>query len=186
MKVKLNPMFEEVSGQLGDLVFRELRGQTFAGRKPSVTGEPTIEQVAQRERFRQAAVYGKSALANPSIRAQYEEVAKTKNMPVFAATVADFLNAPTIENVNLAAYTGQIGSTITVLASDDFGVAGVHVSIADDVAVIENGSAVETPAGSGLWVYTATAAIAATEVSVNVVATDRPGGTAVSTANKLV
>jgi len=179
MKVKLNPMFEQASGQLGEMVFRELRGETIVSRKPTLSGEPTVEQLAHRERFKQAAAYGKSALANATTRELYEAVARNKNMPVFALTVADFFNAPTIDNVDLSAYNGQAGNLITISARDDFGVVKVHVSITDDAAnSIESGEAV---LDSGSWVYTATEAVTAgTNVIVNVVATDRPGGTAVS------
>ena len=107
MKVKLNPMFEQVSGQLGEMVFRELRGETVASRKPTLSGEPTVDQVAQRERFKQAAAYGKSALAVAGTRALYEEAAKSKNMPVFALTVADFFNAPSNDNVIFLPATGK-------------------------------------------------------------------------------
>jgi len=190
MKVKLNPMFEQVSGQLGELVFREIRGETVASRKPTMSGEPTVEQVAHRERFKQAAAYGKSALANPTVRELYEDAAKDKNIPIFALTVADFFNAPTIDNVDVSTYTGQVGNLITISARDDFGVATVHVSITDNDNsgnMIESGNAVETAAGSGLWVYTATATVpAGTELTVNVVATDRPGGTAVTAKPKFL
>jgi hypothetical protein len=179
MKVRLNPAFEGMSGQLGEMVFRELRGETIISRKPTLSGEPTIDQVAQRERFKQAVAYGKSALANADTRALYETAAKTKDMPIFALTVADFFNAPVIDNVDLSAYNGQAGNLITISARDDFGVVKVHVSITDDASdVIESGEAVLT---SGSWVYTVTEAVAAgTNVTVNVVATDRPGGTVVS------
>ncbi|MEP7135255.1 MAG: hypothetical protein ABI904_10010 [Chloroflexota bacterium] len=187
MKVKLNPMFEQVSGQLGDVVFRELRGKTIASRKATLSAAASANQVAHRERFKLAAAYGKSALADETVRAQYEELAKTKNMPVFAATIADFFNAPIISAVDLSAYTGNVGDVIKVNALDDFGVAGVHVTIsnADTDALIENGAAFEAVAGSGLWVFTATAAAGeANNVKVNVVATDRPGGTVVSAKSK--
>ena len=168
MKIKLNPMFEEARGQLGNLVFREVRGKTFAGRKPSGGGEPTVDQAAHRERFKLAAAYGKSALANPAIRALYEEAAKSKNMPVFALTMADYFNAPTIDSLDLSGYTGQVHEPINVIARDDFGVASVSVSIADQTGhVIDAGNAVETAAGSGHWVYTAGATIA-TGVTVTV------------------
>ena len=181
MKVKLNPMFEQVSGQLGDLVFRELRGETIASRKPSGSAEPTENQMEHRERFKQAAVYGKSALANPATRELYEAAAKSKNMPVFALTVADFFNASAIDALDLSAYNGQAGNLINIVTSDDFGVVTVHVSITDNEAnAIESGDAVETAEGTGRWVYTATESLPAeTNVIVNVVATDRPGGTAV-------
>jgi hypothetical protein len=46
-----------------------------------------------------------------------------------------------------------------------------------DGAAIEEGAAVETPAESGRWMYTATAAVpTGTTVRIAVTATDRPGG----------
>src|SRR6266704_1509028 len=94
MKIKLNPMFEQASGQLGDIVFRAVRGEAVASRKPTVSGEPSADQTAQRELFKQAAAFGKSVMADASVRAVYEEIAKNKNIPVFAATIADYFNAP--------------------------------------------------------------------------------------------
>ena len=189
MKVKLNPMFEAASGQLGEMVFRELRGETIVSRKPTVTGEatvtgePTPEQIAQRERFKQAAAYGKSALAVAGTRALYEEAARSKNMPVFAVTIADFLNAPVIDTADLSTYTGQPGDVIRISARDDFGVVAVHVSIMNGSGVaVESGNAVPDAGG---WVYTATQTLTSgTNAIVNVVATDRPGGTAVISSVK--
>jgi hypothetical protein len=66
MKVKLNPAFEEMSGTLGEMVFRELRGETIVSRKSSLSGEPTANQAAHRERFKLAAAYGKSVMADPA------------------------------------------------------------------------------------------------------------------------
>ena len=160
MKVKLNPMFEQVSGQLGELVFREMRGKTVASRKPTVTAEPSADQTAHRERFKQAAAYGKSALADAETRAIYEEYADTKNMPVFALTVADFFSAPVIDNVDLSTYDGQVGEPITILARDEFGVMNVRVALSDQSGnPIESGDAVEVVASSGRWVYTATVSV---------------------------
>ena len=181
MKVKLNPMFEQVSGQLGEMVFRELRGKTIVSRKPTLSGEATVDQLAHRERFKQAAAYGKSALANAETRAIYEEFAKSKNMPVFALTIADFFNAPVIDQVDLSAYNGNVGDLIQIAARDDFGVVSVHVSITDNASnLIESGNAI---LASGNWIYTATTAVEA-NVIVTVVAADRPGGTTVKTINK--
>src|SRR5258706_15444776 len=72
MKIKLNPMFEEARGKLGDLVFREVRGETVASRKPSMSGEPTVDQAAHRERFKLAAAYGKSVMADNNMPALFE------------------------------------------------------------------------------------------------------------------
>jgi len=173
------------------LVYRNVRGQVIVSRKPDTDHLVYSEnQLAHRERFKQAAAYGKAALANPTVRALYEAAAKDKDLPIFAAIIADFFHAPTISNVDVLAYNGQVGDLISIMAGDDFGVATVHVSIIDNDNggnVIENGNAVETAAGSGLWVYTATDVVpAGTELTVNVVATDRPGGTAVTAKPKFL
>ena len=55
---------------------------------------------------------------------------------------------------------------------------GVRVALTDsDANLIEAGDAVETPANSGRWLFTATAAVSAgTTVRIAVTAEDRPGG----------
>ena len=76
-------------------------------RKPSISGnEVTENQVAYRERFREAVAYGRSVMADAEMLAIYKQVSERKDIPVFALTVADFFNAPTINDVDLLAYTG--------------------------------------------------------------------------------
>lgn len=182
MKFKLNRAFREASGHLDGLVYRNVRGEVIVSRKPDPDNLVYSEnQIAHRERFKQAAAYGKAALANPTVRALYEAAAKEKDLPIFAAIIADFFNAPTISNVDVLAYNGQVGDLISIMAGDDFGVMSVRVSIVTDQGVtIESGNALETAVGSGEWVYTATNAVVnGTDVIINAVATDRPGGTAV-------
>jgi hypothetical protein len=88
--------------------------------------------------------------------------------------VADFLNAPSVDEIDLSEYTGAVGDAIVIQAHDDFDVTGVSVSLADAGGnPVESGEAVETPAGSGRWVYMATAM-------------DRPGGTAEAEEEKAV
>src|SRR5262245_44537051 len=131
MKVKLNPMFEEARGSLGALVFRHRDGQIIAGRKPSFLAEPTPEQAAHRERFKQAAGFGKSVMADGSLRALYQAMAESKDMSTFNAAIADFLSLPSIANVGLTDYHGGLGDPIQIAATDEFGVVSVQVSILD-------------------------------------------------------
>jgi hypothetical protein len=186
MKFKLNPAFDAASGALSKLVFREVNGKTIVSRKPSTNGEITEAQAAHRVRFRQAAAYGKFAMANPATRAFYQAASEGKDAPAFALCVADFLNLPSIKDVDLSAYHGQPGDTIKLITSDDFGVVNVHVVIANALGTtLESGNAVEAPAGTGRWTYAATAAVAdGTTVTVKVTATDRPGGVAISTTTQ--
>jgi len=188
-KVRLNPILEQIRGQVGDLVFKRYEDRVVISRKPDFEGrEPTEAQLAARERFRQAAFYGKMVMADPETKALYVEAAKAKGQPVFSLTVADFFNAPSIDEVDLSGYTGAMGDAIVARASDDFDVVGVNVALTDaDGNAIESGEAVETPANSGHWVYTATAAVdTGTTVRIAVTATDRPGGVAEAEEEKAV
>ena len=74
--------------------------------------------------------------------------------------------------------------TIILSISDEFGVVNVVVTISDDQGnPFESGQAVETAAGSGQWIYTAVENAEA-DITVQVAATDRPGGTAVLNVGK--
>ena len=181
MKVKLNPAFEGMSGTLGEIVFRELRGKTVVSRKPDTANDqPTAGQTAHRERFKLAAAYGKSALADDAVRPLYEEAARRRNVPIFSVTIADYFNAPLIPDIDLSQYNGARDNVITVPAMDDFGVLSVQVIISDEQGNhIESGAAQETTPGSGRWVYIAQTSPVASTLVVKAVATDRPGGTAV-------
>ncbi len=191
MKVKLNPMFEQASGQLSTLVFRKVNGVTgmsVAGRKASTASEPTPEQTAVRERFKLAVAYGKSVMADSSVRALYETEAKARNMPVFALTVSDFFHEPTISKTDISAYNGKQGDPIYIAASDDFGVVKVQVSMLNgDGVALEKGLAVETPAASGHWLYTAkTTFPPPTELDLLIEVMDRPGGIATFRQNLVI
>ena len=180
-EVELHAPFLGYSGAIGKIVYRKYKGRTIACLKPSPKRTLSQAEINNRERFKQAAAYGKLALANPATRVLYEQAAKEKDVPVFSLCVADFFNAPTVQSVDLSAYNGQVGDTIQVIASDDFGVVNVHLTLKiADGTLIESGNAIQDPVGTGNWNYTATASVAAgTPVIAYVVATDRPGGTAV-------
>ncbi len=177
-KVRLNPIMEQVRGQVGDLVFRRFGDEVVMSRKPNTEGRVWTEaQMAQREQFRQAALYGKMVIADPQAKAVYEAEAQARGVPVFSVMVADFFNAPSVDEIDVSGYAGKVGDPIIVRASDDFEVTGVTVVMSTgDGQAVELGAAVETPAKSGRWMYTATQAVpAGTAVRIAVTATDRPG-----------
>ena len=189
-KVKLNPTFDEFRGSVNNLTYRKSYGKTFASVKPDLSNvQPSDAQIAHQQRFSAAAAYGRTVMADPDLHALYAQAAKERNMPLFALTVADFMNPPSITEMDLSAYQGQVGNIIKIKATDDFGVAKVHVALTqvNGGTPIESGYAVETAAGSGQWVYTATLSVSAgSNVNFTVVATDRPGGTAIDTQSKSV
>jgi len=188
-KVKLNPLLEQVRGQLGDLVFKQYADKTVLSRKPSFEGvEWSAAQVTHRERFRQAVAYAKSALADPEAQAAYSAAARAAGRTAFNLAVADFFHLPVVDEVDLSGYSGRVGDPITIRASDDFAVVEVRVILMGaEGEVLETDTAVETPPGSGRWVYRATtAAPTGATVRVVVTATDRPGGVGEAVGEKVV
>jgi len=189
-KAKLHPTLLGLSGAMGDMVFRQRNGKTTVAIKPDMSNlEPSEAQIEHRERFRDAVAYGKTVMADSDMRELYEEVARERDVPVFAVTVADFLNPPTIKDIDASTYNGQENDQIKIKTADDFGVLSVQVTLTNENGnqPIENGTAIETGPNSGLWIYTASEQVASgTSVHINVVATDRPGGVAVSNNLKMI
>ncbi|MCZ7667672.1 MAG: hypothetical protein M5U34_10865 [Chloroflexi bacterium] len=156
-KVKLNPVLEQINGQVGDLVFKRYQDEVILARKASPGNhEPTAAQQATRDRFRNGAHYGKMVMADPTLKAEYAAVAKAKKKPIFSLMVTDYLYAPTVTAVSLEHYTGAVGETVYVAAFDDFGVTEVAVSLSDQDTMLESGVAA---AINGRWAYTTTTTV---------------------------
>jgi hypothetical protein len=183
-KAKMNPVMENMSGAIGDLVFRRRAGQVVVSRKADISGRVlSAGQLNHMERFRQATFYAKASLADSSVRPIYETLAKTKDKPAFALAVGDYLNAPSVDAIDLAGYTGKAGEKIVIRASDDIEVIAVSVAIRDSKGVVEQGSAAFE---QGYWRYTTQTAVdlAAGSVAVDVTAVDRPGNKTMKTQVK--
>lgn len=179
-KVRLNPVLEAIRGKVGDLVFKEYKHMDIVSRMPDRTGVvATANQLAQQNQFRLAVLYGKAVMADPESKEIYDGAGARKGLSAFAVSVGDFLNPPVVEEIDLSAYTGQIGQVIRVTARDDVQIEGVTVAILDQGGdVLEQGVAVWT-AASATWAYTTTTALSQGQsVSIEVSATDRPGNEA--------
>jgi aspartate oxidase len=89
--------------------------------------------------------------------------------------VADFFHAPDIKEVDLNAYSVQVGDVIRIKVTDDFSVQQVSVKIENaDATFVEKGQAILSPDGLS-WIYTATAANESMSGDkITVTATDRP------------
>lgn len=155
---KKNLAVEGLSGQVGNLVFRRRKadGKVFVSAHASAReGERSDAQKKVNERFQEAVIYGKSVNADPAAKALYSARASA-GQSAYNVAVADFFNAPDIKEVDLGAYTGQVGSRIRIKAVDDFKVTKVLVRIAvADGTLVEEGEAVFQPEGV-CWMYTAT------------------------------
>lgn len=156
VQIKKNIVTKGFSGKLDTIVFRVRGGKTIVSTAPERKNrELTDAQKNHRKYFQEAILYGKSVLADSARKAQYQEVAE-EGQSAYNVAVADFLNAPSIEEIDVSKYTGQPGSTINVQAYDDFKVAEVQVAIYNsDGSLVEKGFAVQQPDLAD-WLYTAT------------------------------
>lgn len=155
---KNNVVTHGLSGKIDLLVFRSRGKKTIVSRVPQKSSQPpTAAQEAVKQKFQQAVLYGKSVNANPAQKAAYEDQAK-EGQSAYNVAIADFFNAPDIEEINVADYTGAIGSKIIVKATDDFEVVKVHVKIENgNGSLVEEGDAVADAIGLN-YTYTATIA----------------------------
>ena len=93
-RVKLNPLFAELSGTIGGFVFKRSRnGEAILSKRPGKSNaRPSEAQKAQRERFKLAHAYAKAALADPDVRAIYEERAAEERQRAYALACTDYFN----------------------------------------------------------------------------------------------
>lgn len=174
---KNNVLTKGLTGLVGDMiVFRNRGGKTFVSAKPKErSGELSENQKQHQGRFQEAILYGKTAIADPSQKAAYEDVT-TGGQTAFNVAVADFFHAPEIKDVDVSGYTGKSGDKIIIRATDDFKVSSVMVAIYNaDGTEVEHGLAIQSPNGVD-WIYTTTqanASLAGDRIVIQ--ATDIPG-----------
>jgi hypothetical protein len=175
--VQMHAPFTHYSGTIGKLVYRKYRGRTVVALKPDADRPLSQAEVAHRQDFAQAAAWAKTALQDEELRPFYEALGKQRDIPARAAAMSDYLKRPTLEALDLAEYTGQVGDPVYFVASDNGGLVEATVVIGDgNGTIFESGAAVEVDEGTGYWMYTAQSAIpGGTPVTVHVKVSDRPG-----------
>jgi hypothetical protein len=155
--VKNNIVTQGLSGKLGDtMVFRQRGEQTIAAKAPIARGpDGTPPQLAARQKFQQASIFGKAVSADPIAKAPYQALAKERQT-AYNVAVADFFLAPDIQEIDVSNYTGQAGETIKIEVTDDFKVQSVKVYIHnEDGSMVEEGDAKQEQ-DSTEWIYTTT------------------------------
>lgn len=170
-------LIESISGAVGDLVFyRDLDDNLIIQRKGVRSAPPSSKQLVRQEFFKLASAYGNHVKENPTLSEQYRPFCHGRMRPYHAA-VRDFMSPPTVNAIDLQAFTGQAGQLIRIFATDDTGVVRVHVQLrhVTSNALLEEGDA-ELTVLADEWIYSTQSAIATgTPVLVEATATDRPG-----------
>lgn len=179
--VKSNIITQGLSGTIGgEITFKQFPGRTVAARKRRPNQNPPKPgEQAGRDRFRAAGQwYQQVVKPNPDLKAAYAAVATGLHQTAQNMAIADFMNSPQIHRVDISAFTGQPGGKIRVLATDNFRVMTVAISILNpDGTVTEAGTALSEP-NSDFWIYTTNTVIAAFKgCQVQATASDLPGNT---------
>ena len=177
MATSNNIITHGLSGKVGDiLVFSQRNGKTVVGKLPDKSHVQQSEKQKQTvQKFQEAVIYAKSALADAATKATYDKEAK-EGQTAYNVAVADFFNAPQIDSIDLSQYTGQANESIVIKATDDFKVKQVIVAIYNsDGSLVEKGDAKLDVSGLH-WVYLTT--VVNEQLSgdkIVVQATDMPG-----------
>jgi hypothetical protein len=92
-KVKLNPLFNAIQGQLDGYIFRSMPdGTTVVSKAPDLSEVKWSKaQKAHRRRFKKAVAYARAALADPVVRLHYEEQALQLRKRPYHLAMSDFL-----------------------------------------------------------------------------------------------
>jgi len=91
MKAILQPGLRELRGKMGDWTYRRMYGRQTIMKTPDMSKVKWSKaQKANRERFRQAILYARMAMADPKVRAYYEKAAKKAGRQPFRVAVSDF------------------------------------------------------------------------------------------------
>ena len=92
-KIKLNGPFAEISGTMGDFVFRKGKkeGEVILAKRPRKSKKPSTAQQAQWDRFTVAAAYATLALADPELCAHYEAEAAKQDLQPRNVAMSDYL-----------------------------------------------------------------------------------------------
>lgn len=161
MAIVTNNMFTQgLTGTIGgDMVFRTFRGKTVVSIKPSQGGpvKESASQRANRDRFRQATVYAKAAMADAQKKSYYQRRARKLKLPnAYTAAITDYMRRPKLEQVDRKRYKGKAGNVIVVsVAKKGFSVSAVAVTVTDaSGVVVESGPAVRLQADL-CWRYVA-------------------------------
>jgi hypothetical protein len=91
-KVKLNPLFKEMHGKVGDLVFRRgPNGQTIVYKAPKKSrGNTRFAQKVQQHRMRDAHAYAHAAMADPDKQAHYEQQSCKLGKSAYSLALSDY------------------------------------------------------------------------------------------------
>jgi len=151
----------KLRGKIGDQIVYKMRfGKSYAANIPAPSSKgPNEAQSKIRLKFKMATLWAKKTLSDPAQLAMYQALSKGAKTPWILA-MTNYLKPPTVAEIDLGEYQGNVGDKIVVIAVDDINVKSVSLTIKKATGeVIEKGECQPDDIGL-LWNYTATTEIA--------------------------
>jgi hypothetical protein len=145
--VKNNTATRGLSGKFESILFKTFRGKTFAYPEPKKPTKQSEEQRKNRDRFRNASYFAKTAMQDPERKAYYRRIAQKLELPnAYTAAITDYMRKTQITEV-----TASDKVQIEALKKG-FKIESVNVVITDsNHQLIEQGAA--RMKEYGLWWY---------------------------------
>jgi len=126
--VKNNDIIDGISGKLGNLVFKQVRGKTTVCPCPPKPTTQSEQQKGTRDRFRKASEWAKNILLDAEQKAYYQKKAKKLKLPnAYTAAIADYMRSAKVVRVNQ--YEEK---TTFVIYKKDFDVKQVDIVVNKD------------------------------------------------------
>jgi hypothetical protein len=86
-------LFKRVTGKIGDVVIRRVKGKIIISAAPVFTKPKTAKQLEQCQRFKEAMQYAKEKLTDPKMKLIYEKRAEKWGYPnAYNAVVKEYLS----------------------------------------------------------------------------------------------
>jgi hypothetical protein len=149
----------DLSAMTSDQVLMEKYGNrtlVSAANPRKKSNSPDLKRT--NDRMKQAARWAKATLLDPAMTKLYSKGITEDLTNAQIVAVTDFMTAPKISYVRLEDYTGHVGNTIRIRATDDFRVVGVTVTISNGSGKLEEGAALRNRRKPKMWSYTTTVA----------------------------
>lgn len=181
-KVIGNILTKGLSGMVGNmLVFKQVGNETIVTIRPKARNGSSAKQQAEQSRFKKAVLYAKEAMLDSDLKSLYATGINRRCTSAHQVALTDFLNAPEVAQICITCTKSS--AIVKVLATDNFMVKSVSISIVSaDGEILNTGNATQQP-GSDWWLYTLELQTSANSYVAEVTAADWAGNCSTASQN---
>jgi hypothetical protein len=142
-----NRLVTGLSGSIGNLVFRNLRGKVVLSEKTSAPAKQSEQQQENCFKFKCASSYAKSAMLSAEKKQYYRQKATDLKLPnAYVAAIMDYMRKGEVTGIDTRHYRGRAGDLIRVkIEKKDFAVHQAKAALyTTEGKLIESGTAIKT------------------------------------------